>query len=223
MSVYLTKKTTLGQAVFNLFAYTMLGLMALTSLLPFIYLLSLSLSSNIAVQAGKVGLLPVGFTLENYGYIAKEASYFRAFWVSVERVALGASLNMLMAILVAYPLSKPSTRFTSRKYYAWFFAFTMFFSGGMIPTYLVVRYTGLTDTIWALVIPGAVNVWNTIMLMRFFTEVPPELEEAAIVDGAGHASIIFNVYLPLSLPALATILLLVTVGHWNEWFSAVLY
>jgi len=107
--------------------------------------------------------------------------------------------------------------------FAWIFAFTMFFGGGLIPLFFVIQRTGIMGTVWALVLPGAVNVWHAVMLLNFFRGVPKELEEAAQIDGAGHMITLIKVFLPLSLPALATILLFTTVGHWNAWFDGMIF
>ncbi|MBR2567927.1 MAG: carbohydrate ABC transporter permease, partial [Paenibacillus sp.] len=128
-----------------------------------------------------------------------------------------------LVILTAYPLSRETTVFKQRTAYVWFFVITMFFGGGLIPTYMVIRSTGLLDTIWALVIPGALNVWNMVMLLNFFRNTPKDLDEAALMDGAGHLSLLFRIYLPTSLPAIATILLFTIIGHWNAWFDGILY
>jgi putative aldouronate transport system permease protein len=124
---------------------------------------------------------------------------------------------------LAYPLSKEVKTFRIRTYLAWFVVFTMLFNGGLIPTYMIVRETHLLNSIWSLVIPGAVPVFDVLLMLNFFRGLPKEMEEAALIDGAGHWTILFNIYLPLSLPALATIGLFATVGHWNEWFSAMIY
>jgi putative aldouronate transport system permease protein len=125
--------------------------------------------------------------------------------------------------MIAYPLSKEPGKLPGRTAYAWYFFFTMLFGGGLIPTFLVVKYSGLMDSIWSLIIPGAVPIFNVILLLNFFRQLPRELEEAAFIDGAGHWKTMWNIYLPISLPGLATICLFSLVGHWNEWFSAIIY
>jgi len=125
--------------------------------------------------------------------------------------------------MCAYPLSKKSDVFRARKIYVWIFFFTMLFNGGLVPTFLVVYYTGILDSIWALVIPGAVNTWNIILMLNFFRSMPVELEEAAFLDGASHWNILWRIFVPLSKPAIATITLFTIVGHWNAWFDGLLY
>ncbi|KAI7261639.1 hypothetical protein KC345_g9693 [Hortaea werneckii] len=130
---------------------------------------------------------------------------------------------MSVIILAGYALSKDSTVFKSRNIYAWYFVFTMLFTGGMIPSYIIVRNLHLMDTIWALVLPGAVQVFNMILLMNFFKATPKEMEEAALIDGAGHFTVLFRVYLPLAMPSIATLSLFSIVGNWNAWFDGLLY
>lgn len=216
-------KLPVSQRIFAVFNYIFLSCMTLVAVLPFLHLLAISFSSNLAASAGEVGFLPVGFTFDNYSFISDRPEFGTSFWISIMRVFLGILVNMALCILTAYPLSKPVRRFHARQVYIWFFAFTMFFGGGMIPTYLVVKSVGLINSIWALILPGALQVGNCILLMRFFNQVAPELEEAAMIDGANHFQILVSTYLPVSLPALATILLFIIVGHWNAWFDGILY
>jgi len=130
---------------------------------------------------------------------------------------------MGLSILSAYPLSKEKKDLDGRSFYAWFFVFTILFSGGLIPTYMVVSKTGLIDTIWALVIPSAVSVFNIILLLNFFRGLPREVEESAFMDGAGHWTVLCRMYIPMSLPVLATIALFTMVFHWNSWFDGLIY
>jgi len=192
-------------------------------LLPFIHLLSVSLSSNIAALSNQVKLWPVGFTLEAYRFLGQKPEFLDSLVVSLQRVVLGTAINMALVVMAAYPLSKEVERFRLRTMYVWFFAVTMFLGGGLIPTYIVVKETGIMDSIWALILPGALSVWHMVMLLNFFRSVPRDLEEAAIVDGAGQLKILARIYLPISLPAIATILLFTLVGHWNSWFDGILY
>lgn len=195
---------------------------AILCLLPILNVLALSFSSSAAAAAGKVKLWPVDFTLYSYRYALTKPQFLTSFWISVKRVALGLVVNMLCTVLAAYPLSKNKLQLTGRSVYAWFFFFTMIFSGGLIPWYTVIRQTGLMDTLWGVILPGAVPVYNVIILLNFFRQLPKELSEAAYVDGAGEMCILFKLYLPLSLPSLATLTLFVAVGHWNSWFDGLI-
>lgn len=159
---------------------------------------------------------------EAYTYLLAEKEFWRAFGVSIQRVILGTAVQMFFCITVAYPLSQPDETFTWRGTYVWFFFITMLFGGGMIPSYYIQDATGLLDTIWAFVIPGCVPIGNAILMLNFFRGLPKELDEAAFMDGAGHWTILFRIYLPTSLPSIATIALFTIVGHWNDWFSGML-
>jgi len=212
-----------SRRVFMVFDYLFLTFAALMCLLPLINVLAVSLSSSNAAAAGYVKLWPVEFTLSSYQYALTKPQFTQAFLISAERVALGYVITMVVIILVAYPLSKEKNVFHARGKYAWIFIFTMMFSGGLIPTYMTIRYLGLLDTIWVLVLPGAVPIFNIVLMMNFFRTIPHEIEEAAFIDGAGHFKTLLSIYLPLSLPSLATVSLFVIVNHWNSWFDGIIY
>jgi putative aldouronate transport system permease protein len=201
----------------------LLVMLALACLFPLLHVLAISFSSGPAVAAGKVVLWPVDFTTAAYDFALSRPAFRSAFVVSVQRVILGTLVNMVLTVLVAYPLSKENSVFPSRTVYTWFFIVTMLVGGGLIPLYMVVRWTGLLDSIWALVLPNAVPVFNVVLLMNFFRGLPRELEEAAFVDGASHWEVLFRIYLPLSMPALATLTLFSFVMHWNSWFDGLIF
>lgn len=203
--------------------YVILGIAAALCLYPLIYVLALSFSSPAAAAAGKVKLWPVDFTVASYQYAMSRVEFIRALGISVLRVVLGVTLNLVLTVLIAYPLSKEVSEFRWRTHYAWFFVITMLFSGGLIPLYMTVRATGLLNTIWALVLPTAVPVFNVVLMLNFFRALPRELSEAALVDGASHWSILLRVYLPLSKAALATVGLLSLVFQWNSWFDGLIF
>lgn len=216
-------KRTKGEKIFAVFNYIILSITAFLCLVPIINILAISFSSSSAAAAGYVKLWPVDFTLSSYKYALSKREFLQSFMVSIKRVALGYAVNMVLTILTAYPLSKEKSTFRARNIYAWFFIITMMFNGGLIPTFMTVKKLGLLDTLWALVLPGAVPVFNVILLMNFFRELPKEIEEAAFIDGANHWTMLFRIFLPLSLPSLATISLFVLVGHWNGWFDGMIY
>lgn len=216
-------KLTLGRRLFVGFNACLLTAITLLGIVPFIHLLSISLSSNTAAMAGEVKLWPVGFSTDAYQFLSEKVEFFRSLRVSIERVVLGTLVNMFLVFITAYPLSKSNSQFKHRTLYVWFFAITIFFGGGLIPTYIIVKATGLIDSIWALILPGALSVWNVILMLNFFRTIPKELEEAATIDGAGHWKILTRIYLPVSLPSIATIGLFTIVGHWNAWFDGILY
>ncbi len=211
-----------GYTVFSVFNYSFLFIMALLCVFPLLHVLALSMSSTTAASSGRVWILPVEFNLKSYGFVIQNKAFIKAFGVSLKRVALGIPVNMFLTILTAYPLSRRKSQFRMKTFFTWFFLITMLFGGGLIPWYMVIQQVWIMDTIWALILPGAVPVFNVILLMNFFREVPLELEEAAHVDGASHIYILTKVFLPLALPTLTTILLFSLLSHWNSWFDGLI-
>ncbi len=203
--------------------HTIVISLGLICLLPLWNILAISFSSSEAVTANAVGLIPVNFTIETYKMIMEDAQFWRSFGISVQRVFLSLIINMILIVLMAYPLSKSKKVFKGRNIYMNLLIFAMLFNGGMIPTYLVVKNLNLLNTIWSLVLPGAVQVFSIILIMNFFIGIPKSLEEAAIMDGANPLQILVRVYIPISLPALATVALFSIVGNWNDFFSGLIY
>lgn len=212
-----------GRKVFNVFNITLLAVLSLTCVLPFVHLLALSFSSSTAVQAGEVAFWPVGFNTASYTMALKGGRFLRALMISVERVALGTFINLVMMVITAYPLSKTKKEVAGRNIYMVFYVITMLIGGGLIPTYLVITSLGLKDTMWALVLPGALPVSNMVVLMNFMRGLPIEMEEAAAIDGASPIQILVKILLPVLKPALATVGLFCIVGHWNDWFGGMIY
>ncbi len=213
---------SLSRRAFLLFNYMFLLCMALLCLLPFIHVIAISFSSSTMASAGLVKLWPIGLNSDSYEFVLSKPEFMRALGVTFERVVLGTAINMILTVLIAYPLSKESSAFAGRTLYVWIFVFTMLFSGGLIPWYIMIKETGLMDTIWALIITSAVPVFNVVLLLNFFRGLPKELEEAAFIDGAGHLRTLWEIYVPLSMPALATLILFTVVGHWNSWFDGLI-
>jgi len=211
-----------GTVLFDVLNYVFLVAIALLCLFPIINVLSISLSSSTAASAGIVKLWPIEFTLASYKYALTKPQFLTSFVMSMERVGLGLFINMLCTILAAYPLSKYKNELWGRNLYAWFFFVTMIFSGGLIPWYMTIKQVGLIDNLLGLILPGAVPVFNVIILLNFFRQLPKEISESAIVDGAGHWTILWKIFIPLSLPSLATIVLFTFVGHWNSWFDGMI-
>ena len=212
-----------SQRVFRVFNTIFITIITITCLIPLINVLAISFSESSAIIANEVRLLPVDFTLDAYEYVMKNAKFWTAAGVSLKRVLLGVPISLVLTILAAYPLSKSETEFPARKYYVGIFMFAMVFNGGLIPTYYVIAKLKLIDTIWALVLPCAVNIFNVILVMNFFRGIPGELSESAILDGATHWTILTKIYLPLSKPSIATITLFSLVNHWNSWFDGLIY
>ncbi len=212
-----------GRKIFILINIAFLTVLSILCILPLVNVLAISLSSKGAIEEGLVSLWPVEFTLFAYQHIAQTEPFQASMWISIKRVFIGVSLNFILTILTAYPLSKETSQFRWRTVYVWIFVFTMLFSGGLIPTYVVVKELGLIDSIWALVLPTAVPIFNVVLLLNFFRNLPKELSEAAFMDGAGHWSILWKIMIPLSLPAQATVTLFAIVTQWNEWFHGLIF
>ncbi|MDO6449371.1 carbohydrate ABC transporter permease [Oceanobacillus profundus] len=215
---------TKGYKIFTVFNYTFLSIFALLCMLPLIHIFAVSLSGSAAASGNLVTLWPVDFTLDAYEKTIGNSNFLRSFGLSVVRVVLGTAISMGALLCAAYALAKDDHEFKGRKIYMWFFVFTMLFNGGLVPTYILVTSLGLTDTIWALVLPTAINAFNLILLVNFFrTSVPKALEESAFLDGAGHFTIFLKIYLPIAVPAIATVTLFTMVFHWNQWFDGMIY
>lgn len=209
--------------VFTVINYIVLGLLALICVLPLVHVFAVSLSDRVANTAGLVTFWPVNFNLESYKYVLDDSKFLKSFGISVIRVVVGTSVQLLFTIMCAYPLSRRSSRFRARTVYVWFFLFASLFGGGLIPTYLVIKKVGLLNSFWALILPSAVPIGNVILMINFFRNLPKELEEAALIDGAGHIKVLLHIYLPLSKASLATVGLFSMVGHWNSWFDGMIY
>ena len=216
-------KTSPSRGVFLVFNYFILSLITLSCILPILHIFAISLSSGTAASSGKVVIWPVDPVLTAYSYLVSKKDFFHSVWVSFMRVIAGTVVNMFMIFITAYPLSRSSAGFRRRNAYMVYFAVTMFIGGGFIPTYMVIRYLGLLDNFWVLILPGAVNIWSVIVMMNFMRGIPRSLEEAAACDGAGHWRILFQVILPVSLPSIASLMLFAMIGHWNSWFDGIFY
>ncbi|MBW7455335.1 carbohydrate ABC transporter permease [Paenibacillus sepulcri] len=218
----MNKHASMGRRTFLAFNYLFLTAVAVACLFPLLNVLAISFSSSDAVGSGKVSLWPVGFNLKSYSFVLSKPEFGQAFLISLGRVAVGVPLNMLLTILIAYPLSKGIREFRFRNFYAWYFVLTMLFSGGLIPWYMTIKMTGIIDTFWALILPGAVPVFNVILLLNFFKSLPDEIDQAAQIDGAGRWQALWRIAVPLSAPAVATLTLFCIVTHWNAWFDGLI-
>jgi putative aldouronate transport system permease protein len=212
-----------GSRVFDAVNLVVLLLAGLTCLLPIVHLAAISLSESSAVGGGMVSLWPVRFTLASYVRITEDAAFFRAALISVIRTIVGTTLNMIVTILLAYPLAQSRSKLRYRNLIAGLVVIPMYFHAGLIPTYMVVRAVGLLGSFWALILPIMVPVWSVIILMNFFRSQPKELEEAAIVDGAPPFQILIRIAVPIARPALATIGLFAILRHWNSFFDGLIY
>lgn len=214
---------TIPYRIFSIINNTALLIISIVCLLPLLHLLMVSLSSSAPANAGMVTFWPIGFTFEAYANTFENANFLSSLWVSVQRTVIGTALAMIVNAVAAYALSKDSRIFRARNVYLWFFVVTMLFSGGLIPSYILILKLGLMNTLMALILPVMVSVYNIILLLNFFRTVPKELEEAAFIDGAGHLRSFVQIYLPVSMPAIATISLFTMVMHWNAYFDGLIY
>ena len=218
------KSDSKAYRVFTVFNYIFLIFLALICFLPLLNLLAISFSSKSPVEAGLVGFWPIGFTIDSYGYVFTTSAFYKALIVSIERTVLGTVISLVLTILLAYPLSKSSENFRGRSIYMALVIFAMLFSGGLVPSYLIIgNALNLRNTIWALVLPTGVQIFNAIIMMNFFRQLPKEMEEAAYVDGANHFYTLSFIVLPCSLPIIATVVLFAFVGQWNSWFDGLIY
>ena len=213
-------KKSFGERVSIAIIYVIIILLTLSFLYPVIYCLSMSLSDPEVLGGQAIGILPKGFSLDAYKYLLSSSKVYRYYGNTLLYAGLGTLITILTTSLVAYSLS--ISTFSGRKAISVFLVITMFFSGGMIPSYLNIQRLGLMDTIWAMVLPG-ISAYNVMVYKTFFGQLPSSLREAAKVDGAGHVRILFTIVLPLSKPLLATMALFSIVGHWNSYMTAVLY
>lgn len=216
-------KQTIGPKIGSIIIVILLFMIAVLCLAPIIHVIALSLSNSSSVMAGYVTLFPVDITLSSYRILALRPDFFVSFRMSLFRVLLGLMVNMTIILITAYPLSKGNSEFRGRTAYAWYLIITIIFYGGLIPTYMIVSKVGLVDSIWALILPGAVPVWNIVLMLNFFRNLPKEIEESAFIDGANHFIVLRKLYIPLSMPAIATIALFTIVNHWNSWFDGLIY
>jgi putative aldouronate transport system permease protein len=215
------RKKTLGDLSLDAFAYVSLFLMGLATLLPFANVFSKSVSEEWAVVSGKVGILPVGFQLHTMEYVVTSAQFIRSFMVSAGVTVVGTVIAILITAITAYPLSKrnlPGIGFIMV-----LFVFTMMFNGGIIPNYLLIRNLGLINSLWSLILPAMISVFNLLVIKSYYESLPEALEDSAKIDGAKTYTILFRIILPLSGPVLATIGLFYAVYFWNDFFNPMLY
>lgn len=217
-----TIKESGSDRLFTIFNYFMLSIVLVIVLYPLIYVVSASFSSSSAVLSGKVWLWPVEPTLDGYKAVFKNAMVVKGFTNTVFYTVAGTAINLILTVLAAYPLSRKD--FKGRNFFMLLFVFTMLFNGGLIPTYLIVKDLGMIDTVWAMLVPTALSVWNVIIMRTYFqTTIPSELLEASQLDGCTDFRFLKSIVLPLSGPILAVIALFYAVGHWNQYFNAMIY
>ncbi|CAN7691450.1 carbohydrate ABC transporter permease [Paenibacillus sp. LjRoot153] len=212
---------TRGHKIFNVFNILLLGALGLSMVLPLIHIIAQSLSNNTAINAGDVSFWPVGFTLGSYKLILKDPTIWIGFRNSVIITVFGTFINLFMTTTLAYSLSRPE--YLYRKSVLLLVLFTLIFSAPLIPNYLLIKQLGLLNTLWALMLPMAISAFNLFVMRSFFLNLPSELLDSARIDGCGEFRILWNIVLPLSKPAMATMGIMYAVGHWNRYAEAVFY
>jgi putative aldouronate transport system permease protein len=212
----------IGDTILLTIIYSFLVFILIVILVPMMNIVASSFSSPTAVSSGRVGIFPVDFSLIGYQAVFKNSHIVTGFLNSLIYMVLGTFINLVVTLFAAYPLARRDL--IGRKTLTFLFSFTMLFSGGMIPTYLVVRSLGMVDTMWAMIIPGALSVYNIVLARTFMqSSIPYELYESAQIDGCSYAGMFFRITLPLSKALIAVLTLMFAVGHWNSYFSALMY
>ena len=215
-------KKTRGEQIFDVCNVIFLLLIAFVTVFPFIMIVSGSLSDINYLVRNEVFFYPKGFTLEGYKEVIEDGQIFQAYYNTIFYTVVGTCINLLVTMAAAYPLSRKGYKY--RNPIMMFICFTMFFSGGMVPTYLLINQLGLYNTRWVMLLPGAVSVTNLVMARVFLSSnIPDELSESAKIDGANDFQIFFRIVLPLSKAIIAVLALYYGVGHWNEFFKPMLY
>lgn len=216
------RRASISSRVFDVIVYTLLVLVALVTIIPFLQVVTISMSPPEVVASYGLHLLPTKIDMEGYRSIFKYKLLWSSYYNTIVRTALGTGLSMVLYIVGAYPLSK--RYLPNRRFWMFFVIFTMYFSGGMIPSYLLINnWLKLSNTLWALILPPAMSAYNLIIVRNFFESIPDSLEESARIDGARETTVLFRIVVPLSKPVLATVALWCMVSHWNAWYDCMLY
>ena len=217
----MNSKRSFNHYVTDTFIIIIIGIFSIMAVLPFIYVLVASVTPSAILARERFILVPKGFSLEGYRYIFSTSTILRAVRVSVLLTIFGTAFNVLMTILFAYPLAH--TNMKGRRIVLFLVTFTMLFSGGIVPEYMIVRSLGLLNRIGSLVLPGAISTFNFVIFRNYFQNLPKELEESAMIDGAGYIRILAMIIIPVSTPLIATFVVIYGVGNWNAWFQATMY
>ena len=219
----MVRDRTIGTRMFDWFLIMAMIVISFSSIAPILHTLAISVSNAAQANAGFVTFWPKGFSLGAYLKVMEDKQFFVSTLLSLERVAVSITLSLIVTLLLAYPLSREVREFKYRNMVMWLLLFVMMFNGGLIPGYMATKSLGLMNSFWVLVLPGLANVFNAILVMNFFRNLPRELDDCSSIDGAGPWNKLFKIYFPLSLPVLATITLFNIVGSWNEYFTAIIF
>lgn len=211
----------MDEKVFRFLSGALILLFSVACLLPFLRVVSEAVSGDTAVASGEILILPKDFTLKQLKFILDTPQFTQGMWVSLSSTVVYTAVSIVLTCMLAYPLSR--TYLPGRRGLMFYVVFTMLFNGGMVPTYLVVKNLGILNTFWALIVPLAISQFNVVVLVNGFLGIPKEMEESALIDGAGQFTILARIMVPLAKPTLAAILLFYAVARWNGWFDAVMY
>jgi len=214
-------KRSLGEQAFDALNLIVLGLVGLLALYPFLYILTMSLSPAAEASRSSLHLFPSRISFDAYRVVFRSPDIVFGLRNSLVRTVLGTVLTLLATCVAAYPLAQ--RKLPNRASYLRFILFTMLFSGGTVPVFLVVRSLGLINSVWSLILPGLLTAFNVLVVKNFFEQIPASLHESATIDGASEWNTLFRIYVPLSRPVLATVALWTAVAHWNQWLDALLY
>lgn len=217
----MNKHASFGSKIFDNINILFLVLLVFATLYPVYYILIVSISDGNLVTRGMIKWIPMDITFDAYKVVLKNPEIWRTYGNTLLYTTVGTTINVVMTALCAYPLSRKD--FYGRGIFIFMVAVTMFISGGLIPTYLVVQKLGLVDTMWALVLPPAISTFNMIIMKTYFEGIPMALQESAYLDGANEIQVLFKIIMPLSLPVMATMVLFYSVHHWNSFFPALIY
>lgn len=215
------KRLSYSDRIMVVSIYAFLILLSFSALYPFWNGLVISFNEGLDTSKGGITFWPRAFTLDNYKVVFGDNNLMNAFFISISRTVIGTVTAIFMTALLAYGLTK--NHLMGKKYYTIYFIFTMYFGGGLVPTFLLVRSLGLMDNFLVFIIPALVSVWNMIVFRTFFKSLPAGLEESAQIDGSGNWGTFFRIVLPLSGPIIATLGLFTAVAHWNDWFMPTIY
>jgi putative aldouronate transport system permease protein len=215
-------KPSIGERIFDVVNVTIMVILIILTLYPMLYILFSSVSEgNRLISFNGILLWPQGFSLDGYKAVLSNPVILQGFKNTLFVLVVGLIINMTLTALGAYFLSREGVLL--QKPIMFFIVFTMFFSGGLVPFFLIVKAYGLLDSLWSLVLPTAVSTFNLIIMRTYFLSIPKEMEESAVLDGAGHFTILFRIFIPLSMPVVAVLILYYGVGHWNSWFHAMIF
>ncbi|GIP33323.1 carbohydrate ABC transporter permease [Paenibacillus sp. J2TS4] len=211
-----------GDKMVEVIINLLLAIVSIIVLYPLLFVLSASVSNPEDVLNGEIWLLPKSLSFTGYEKIFQNKEILTGYVNTIMYTLVGTAINLAMTVMAAYPLSRPN--FAGKHVITAIMVFTLFFSGGLIPTYLIVKQLGMVNSFWALVIPNAVSVWNIIIMRTFFqSSIPGEIQESAAIDGCSNLQILWKIVLPLSMPIIAVMILFYSVGHWNAYFNALIY